>query len=189
MSIGFSDLSKLTMPFSYNRSFRRIHRVGAILFAIPLLLVIVSGVLLQLKKQVTWVQPPTMKGSTSELKISWEQILSEVKKIPDADVQSWDDIGRIDARPNRGLIKIRCKNNWEVQLDSSTAKVLSSRYRRSDWIESLHDGSFFSEWAKPTVFLANGLILLCLWLTGIYLWFLPIRSKMKQKKRLASKQQ
>ena len=141
------------------------------------------GILLQLKKQVAWVQPPTMRGSTNELKISWEQILRSVQAVPDANVQSWKDINRIDARPDRGLIKVRCAGDWEVQLDSATAEVLSSKYRRSDWIESLHDGSFFSEWAKPTIFLANGLALLCLWLSGIYLWYLPIWSKQKKKKR------
>ena len=174
------------MQFSFNRLSRRTHRLGAFLFAIPLLVVVVTGILLQLKKQIPWVQPPTMRGSTSELQISWDQILQEVKTVPDANVHNWKDIDRIDARPGRGLVKIRCKNDWEVQLDSANAHVLSSKYRRSDWIESLHDGSFFSEWAKPTIFLANRLVLLCLWFTGVYLWYLPIRSKQRKKKRLAS---
>jgi len=177
-------LKVLAMPYSVKTLSRRLHRWGAIFFAIPLLLVAITGVLLQLKKQIPWVQPPTMRGSTSELQITWEQIHNAVAAIPDAKVLSWKDVDRIDARPERGLIKVRCANGWEVQLDSVTTKVLSSKHRRSDWIESLHDGSFFSEWAKLTIFLANGLVLLCLWLTGVYLWYLPVGSRRKKKKRL-----
>jgi uncharacterized iron-regulated membrane protein len=56
-------------------------------------------------------------------------------------------------------------------------------HRRSDWIEQLHDGSFFSETAKLFVFFPNGLILLGLWLTGAYLWWLPIGAKQKKESR------
>lgn len=151
------------------------------MFAIPLLLVVATGLLLQLKKQLPWVQPPTQRGSEAVLKIGWDQILSSVREVPAAEVNSWDDVDRIDARPSRGVLKVRCKNGWEVQLDAKTAAVLSSEYRRSDWIEALHDGSFFSDWAKLTVFLANGLVLLGLWFTGVYLWYLPIQAKRRKR--------
>lgn len=170
------------MP-AFNRNIRRLHRWGAIVFAIPLLLVVVTGLMLQLKKQVPWVQPPTQRGAAAELKIGWDEILSSVAAVPEADVSSWDDINRIDARPSRGLLKVRCQNGWEVQLDAGDASVLSSKKRRSDWIESLHDGSFFSDWAKVTVFLANGIVLLGLWFTGVYLWYLPIQAKRRKNSK------
>lgn len=178
------------MP-AFNRNVRRLHRWGAILFAIPLLLVVVTGLLLQLKKQLPWVQPPTQRGSAAELKIGWDEILDTVKSVPDSGVEDWQDIDRIDARPSRGLIKVRCQNGWEVQLDGRSASVLSSAQRRSDWIEALHDGSFFSDWAKLTVFLANGIVLLGLWFSGVYLWYLPLRARSnnraRSKKRAQSK--
>ena len=174
-----SAITARSMP-AFNRNVRRLHRWGAIVFAIPLLLVVVTGLLLQLKKQIPWVQPPTQRGAEAELSISWDEILASVSAVPAADVASWDDVDRIDARPDRGLLKVRCKNGWEVQLDAVSAKVLSSELRRSDWIESLHDGSFFSDWAKITVFLANGLVLLGLWFTGVYLWYLPIQTKRRK---------
>ena len=40
---------------------RRIHYWAAIIAAAPLLVVVVSGILLQLKKDWTWVQPVTTR--------------------------------------------------------------------------------------------------------------------------------
>jgi hypothetical protein len=114
-------------------------------------------------------------------------VLDSVTAVDEADVSSWDDIDRLDDRPSKGVVKVRCKNNWEVQLDSNNGAVLSSAYRRSDLIESLHDGSFFSDYTKLYVFFANGLILFGLWLTGMYLWYLPIKARSKKKNRLAAK--
>jgi len=169
-----------------NRWSRKLHRWSGILVALPLLLVIVTGLMLQLKKQVAWVQPATKRGSKPELVVEWTQILESVQAVAESEVQSWDDIDRLDVRPTKGLVKVRCKNNWEIQLDSSTGAILSSAYRRSDTIESLHDGSFFSDFVKLYVFSANGFLLLGLWITGAWLWYLPIGARRKKKRRLES---
>ena len=71
-------------------------------------------------------------------------------------------------------MKIRGVNRWEVQLDATTGAVLSSTYRRSDLIESIHDGSWFHDRVKLWIFLPSGVVLLALWVTGMYLWILPI---------------
>lgn len=166
---------------------RKLHRWGAILIAVPTLLVISTGLLLQLKKEISWVQPPTAKGSNAGLTISWNEILSAVQSIEQVDIQSWEQIDRLDVRPAKGIVKVRCKNRWEVQLDANDAAVLSVAYRRSDLIESLHDGSFFSDYAKLYVFFANGVVLFILWLTGIYLWYLPIGARRRKKQRIATR--
>ena len=122
-----------------NRTTRKLHRWGAVVTAVPLLLVVLTGLLLQFKKQVAWIQPATKRGETEQLLISWDNVLDAAKATPAAEVESWKDIDRLDVRPSKGVIKIRCKNRWELQLDSSSGNVLSSAYRRSDFIESLHD--------------------------------------------------
>ncbi|MEM1448734.1 MAG: PepSY-associated TM helix domain-containing protein [Planctomycetota bacterium] len=152
---------------------RRLHRLGALLSALPVLVVIVSGVFLQVKKDWSWVQPPTQRGSTSELAIDWDTILASAAGVPEAGIESWDDVDRLDVRPGKGMLKVRAKSRWEVQLDASTGEVLQTSYRRSDLIESIHDGSFFGDAAKLWVFLPAAFVLLGLWLTGIYLWLLP----------------
>ncbi len=73
----------------------------------------------------------------------------------------------------RGIAKLLSRNRWEVQIDLHSGAVLQHAYRRSDLIESLHDGSWFHESAKYWIFLPAGLITLGLWLTGIYLFVLP----------------
>ncbi len=148
-----------------------------------MILVIATGLLLQVKKQVPWVQPPTAKGSGTMLNIDWERSLQLLQSYPESEVHSWADVDRIDVRPGKGVAKFRCKSRWELQIDTETNEALAWNYRRSDLIESLHDGSFFSDSAKLWVFLPNGLVLLGLWMTGLYLWWLPIGAKRKKKKK------
>jgi len=176
------------MAKSFNWWTRKLHRWGAVLIALPLLIVILSGLLLQVKKQVLWVQPKTVSGSGTDLKVAWSEILESAKKDPNAKVNDWDDISRLDVRPGKGLIKVQCESGWELQLDSGNGQTLASNYRRSDLIESLHDGSFFSDAAKLWLFLPNGIILFLLWITGAYLWYIPFKSKSVKAARQKRKQ-
>ena len=170
-----------------NKWTRKLHRWGAVLIAVPLLIVILTGLLLQLKKQLPWVQPPMQTGSVSEPVVDWATMVQACVADSQAGIKSWADIDRLDVRPDRGIVKVQAKNRWELQLDLGTGEVLSSTYRRSDLIESLHDGTFFSEPAKLWIFLPNGLILLGLWFTGVYLWYLPFLAKRRKQKKAKSK--
>src|SRR5262245_51363150 len=122
------------MPFNPRVFFRKTHRWGAVLIAAPFLLVVVTGCLLQLKKEIGWIQPPTKKGKAKEPSASFEQILAAVKTVPEAEVQGWGDVERMDVRPKDGIVKVQCKNRYEVQVDFQTAKVVQVEYRRSDLI-------------------------------------------------------
>ena len=176
------------MAIAWNRWTRKLHRWGAMLTVVPLLLVIATGLLLQVKKQVSWVQPKTETGSGQIPHIGWDQILSTTASVTAAEVETWADVDRLDVRPDKGLLKVRCKNNWEVQIDLNDGSILASNYRRSDIIESLHDGSFFSESVKLFVFLPTGVILLGLWSTGVYLWWLPLIAKRRKYNRIKQNQ-
>ena len=162
---------------------RDIHRWGSILIAIPVAVIIVTGVILQFKKESAWIQPATNEGSSSELLISFDEILVAAQNVPEAEVRSWDDIDRVDVRPGKGMLKVRCKNRWEVQLDTTTGEVLQVAYRRSDLIENIHDGSFFHDRVKLWLFLPTALVLSFLWMTGIYLFFLPYYAKWKKRRQ------
>jgi len=162
---------------------RDIHRWGSILVAIPVAVVIVTGVILQIKKESAWIQPRTQKGSTTEVSLSFEKILAAARNIPETKVSGWDDIDRLDVRPGKGMVKVRCKNQWEIQLDAKTGNVLQVAYRRSDLIESIHDGSFFHDRVKLWVFLPSAVVLGVLWLTGIYLFFLPYYAKWNKRRK------
>jgi uncharacterized iron-regulated membrane protein len=167
---------------------RRVHYWLSIVIALPFLVVLATGLLLQLKKQLTWVQPAEQRGSGKIPAVSFDQILEACRSVPEAGIESWDDIDRLDVRPGKGMLKVQGKNCWEIQLDAQTAKVLQVAYRRSDLIEAIHDGSWFHDYAKLGVFLPVAVLLLLMWVTGIYLFWLPIVVK-RRRRRAASVEQ
>jgi len=168
---------------SFTKWNRKIHRWGSIIALLPVGVILVTGIMLQLKKQSDWVQPPTVKGSGKELAIEFDEVLSIAKTVPEAAVSSWADIDRLDVRPGKGMLKVRAKNRWEIQIDTGSGEILQVAFRRSDFIESLHDGSFFFENAKLRIFLPSALILLLLWFTGLYLFLFPYKRRLKKQRR------
>jgi uncharacterized iron-regulated membrane protein len=169
------------------RLFRRLHYWGAAAAGIPIIVIICSGVLLQLKKQLSWVQPTEVRGSKGAPTVSFDQLLALAQAVPDAGVRTWDDIVRIEGRPQKGLIKLVSANDHEIQIDLVTGAVLHSAHRRSDLIESIHDGSFFHDNAKLWLFLPAALVLLGLWCTGLYLFLLPFLSRRRRRARLRAR--
>ena len=166
---------------SFNVLNRKVHYWASAIFAIPLLAIILSGLLLQAKKQSTWVQPAEQRGTGKVPVISLEQMLDQVKQVPDMNVAGWDDVNRIDFRPGRGVAKVWLQNGYEVQVDLGTGRVLQVAYRRSDLIESIHDGSFFAgDWTKLGLFLPTGLTLLLLWLGGAWMFWVPFSAKRRR---------
>jgi len=164
---------------------RKLHRLGAGLTALPVIVILVTGVILQLKKDVAWVQPSTQSGTGDHPTLSLERVLEIASSVPESDIRSWADIDRLDLRPGRGMVKVRAVNNWEIQVDTTTGEVLQVAYRRSDLIESIHDGSFFADAVKLWLFLPAGLIMVGLWLTGVYLWLLPYIIRRRRARKLS----
>ncbi|MEL7452781.1 MAG: PepSY-associated TM helix domain-containing protein, partial [Pseudomonadota bacterium] len=162
---------------------RKVHNWGSIIVAIPLIVMIGAGLLLMLKKEIDWIQPPTERGvSTSIPQLSIPDLFAAAQTVEEAEFVHWADLDRVDIKPDKGVIKFIGSNNWEVQVDTETGEVLSVAYRRSDLIERIHDGSFFASWTKLYLFLPAGVVLLGLWGTGLYLFFLP-HVKNYQKRR------
>ena len=145
------------------------------------MIILVAGIFLVLKKEIAWIQPPTLSGIESgELpEISFDDMVMAARDHPEAQIESWTDIDRIDLRVGKGIAKLRGNSGWEVQVDTKTGDVLSVAYRRSDLIEQIHDGSFFSDTVKLYVFLPTGIFLILMWGTGIYLFLLPRFRKKK----------
>jgi len=162
---------------------RRVHYWAAAAVALPMAVVIVTGLLLQVKKQFTWVQPKEHRGSALHPDFSFADLLERVQAVEDLGVSGWADVERLDVRPDRGVAKVILRNRWEVQVDLGTGDVLQTAYRRSDLIESLHDGSFFGgDWVRLGVFLPTGVVLLLLWLTGLRMFWIPFAAR---RRRLA----
>ena len=177
MSASFRKNSR-----KYSRS---IHLWLSLVIFIPVIIVIASGLLLQVKKEFDWIQPPTQKvqkGQNSAPTLPFEEVIDAVKQVPQVNLKTWDDIDRLDVRPGKGIIKVRGKNHWEVQLNAQSGDVLQVAYRRTDTIEAIHDGSWFFEDAKLLLFLPAALLLFVLWVTGLVMLYTTLKSKYRKKK-------
>jgi uncharacterized iron-regulated membrane protein len=162
---------------------RKAHYWMLIVVVLPSIVVFATGLLLQLKKQLPWVQPVEQRGTGQEPVIDMPQVLNLCRSAPAAGVREWSDIRRIDVRPSRGMMKVWTKTDHEVQIDAGTGRVLQVAYRRSDMIESLHDGSYFGDGTKLWTFLPSGIVLILLWASGVYLFWLPIMVKRRRPRR------
>ena len=169
---------------SFNVLNRKIHYWIGFAAALPLIVMIGSGLLLQAKKQWTWVQPAEVRGTGTTPVLDLEGVLASVKTVPGMNVQSWADVNRLDVRIGRGMAKVWLMNGYEVQVDLGTGAVLQTAYRRSDLIESIHDGSYFAgDWTKLGLFLPAGVVVLLLWLSGLWMWWVPFAAKRARARR------
>jgi len=171
---------------SFNTLNRQVHYWIGFAAALPLLVMIGSGLLLQAKKQWAWVQPAERRGTGTVPALDLEGILASLRTVPDMQVRDWDDVNRLDVRPGRGVVKAWLMNGYEVQVDLGTGRVLQTAYRRSDVIETIHDGSYFGgDWTKLGLFLPAGVTMLVLWVSGLWMWWVPFIAKRRRARRTA----
>lgn len=165
---------------------RFVHNWLSIIVVLPILLILITGILLVLKKDVDWIQPPTKKGqSIATPTLSMTDILAKVNATEQGRNLEWHEFERIEFKPSKGIVKFITSDLWEIQVDPTMGDILSVKKRRSDFIESLHDGSFFGSAMKYIMSLPSAIILLILCLTGLYMFFLPIVKKKSNKKKKA----
>ena len=169
-----------------NKTNRLVHRWATVLVAFPVFVMLITGMMLQWKKQSSWIQPPPQTGVATEPSIGFDRILRIARSVDDAGSNSWSDIDRLDVRPDKGIVKVRSTARWELQIDTQTGEVLQSALRRSDLIESLHDGSFFHASATLWVFFPSAIALTLMWATGIYMFALPYIARGRRRARAAA---
>jgi uncharacterized iron-regulated membrane protein len=176
------------------RWYRKIHRYIAVAAFFFLLMISVTGLLLIWKKNSGgYLLADSQKGSSTDLSqwLSFDSLctiaVTTLHESISPDLSS--TINRIDARPDKGMVKFVFEEHyWAIQLDCATGKVLHIERRRADFIENLHDGSFFDKFTggffKISYGTFVGLSLLLLTITGFFLWINPRRIRNKKKPRL-----
>ena len=165
----------------YRRISRHFHLWAALVILLPVLVVITTGILLQVKKEFDWIQPPTQKAEFQELTIGFDEVLRAASSVQEAQINNWEDIDRLDIRPDKGVIKVQSKNSWEIQISAVDASILQIAYRRSDTIEAIHDGSWFFDSARLWIFLPASIILLFIWLSGCVMLLTTLHSKYRKR--------
>ncbi len=166
------------------------HKWTGLFAGLILLMIAVTGFLLIVKKDYDWIQPPTQRGSEGQLAefITIEHLVDAVLAENHPDFQSADDIDRVDFRLSKRVHKVHSKHHHaEIQVDAVTGKVLSTDWRPSDLIESIHDGSFFAEWVHDYLMPVVAVALAFLVGSGVYLWLIPTLRKRRNKKKVAAK--
>jgi len=162
---------------------RKIHYWSTLFIALPILLVLVTGLLLQVKKQWTWVQPEEQRGTPTDSPITLAESVAIMTAHTEVGISDWEDIDRFDVRPSKGMMKVRLEDGREVQIDLSDGRILQIEHRRTDLIESLHDGSWFGgDVSKLGLFLPAGIILLGMWITGIWMFWAPIPIRRRRRR-------
>jgi hypothetical protein len=156
----------------------RFHLVASILAAVYIVVLSITGVLLNHKREwglmvepVKIIEPESVARRTPE---SLDQVvrwgLAERQRVtPDA---TFDDIRFIDYRPLNGYAKLRFQDEREVIVDVYEGRILSQADRLDVWVEHLHSGLLFGDdWVLLSD--AAGVLLILLSLNGLYLFALP----------------
>lgn len=169
------------------RVFRTIwllHRWLGATAGVVLLLTSITGILLLVKKDYAWIQPKTMQCAegTAEQLQPLAKVYEAVFALDLPQFQSEADIARIDFRPGKRLHKVISEHdNVEVQVCAVTLKTSGPNVRRSDWLESLHDGSWFGGFAHDRVMPLIAMILLFLASSGYIMWLYPKWKKWRKQ--------
>lgn len=168
---------------------RKVHHWIAPVLLIPLGIAIAAGLLLMVKKDFDWIQPPTQRGEVANQTpaMSFDELFSVAQSASELALNDWSDLARVDVKPGKGVVKFISQNDWEAQVDTNSGALLQVAYRRSDWIEALHDGSYFADWVKRYVFLPAGIGLLVLWASGLYLFVITRLARARKTRRTQAK--
>ena len=164
---------------------RKIHYWLSLWLALPMAVISITGLLLQFKKSLPWVQPPEQRRELALPLAEWPLLLQAAQAQPALEVHSWSDVERLELRPSKGLIKLIAKNGQEAQFDPASGQVLQVAPRRSDTIEALHDGSWFGDGVKFGWFATSALGLFLATLSGIWLFVEPYVMKARRRRRQA----
>ena len=176
-SIRVCDINMKSFKFFWTT-----HKWTGIILSSIFAVTSVTGFMLLLEKRVAWIQPTTLEGAAGGIEsfITNQKLFMIVLSLDHPEFQSLEDIDRVDFRPNKRIFKVRSKTFYEIQVDAVTGDVLNVSYRRSDFIETLHDGSFFAQWFHDWVMPVAACGLLFLLSSGLYLWLEP---KLRRRRR------
>lgn len=160
------------------RRLRSLHKWFGVLAAIFLLSLAVTGFLLANKSRFAWMRPPEREGQEItglEQTATLHQAAEAAFALGDPRLQTMKDIDRIDYRPKSNIFKVISKDGYlEVQVDGSTAKVLSSSFRNDQLSEDIHDLSYLGDWAHDWLLPLVAVALATLACTGFSMYVVPI---------------
>ena len=149
---------------------RNIHRKLSLYLFIPIGVILLSGIILQLRNQFEWIQPALIQGEAgTESLLGPNEIIQQLKI-------SKTDVDQIIYKPAKNNVSLRLKSGEEIQLDPESGKVLKRAIRRTNLLIDIHQGSIIGPLGQYGVYILSGFGLILLYLSGIYL-LVPKRKK------------
>lgn len=141
---------------------RKWHAYFGLIAALPMIVTSFTGVLLQLRSKIEWIQPSPVAITLEEGKpyLSVEEVLA---KFP-------GQVEGLGLRPGKGGYSLRLKNGNEVQIHPQTGELLKDSPRRSTLLIKIHEGSWMGPFGSLGIHFASGLILVFLIISGIFIF-------------------
>lgn len=142
---------------------RKWHAYLGLIAFLPLLATSLTGVLLQLRSKVEWIQPKPVAIVLEEGKpfIPLSEIL---KHYPKGMVE------RVMFRPGKSGYVIGLKGGDEVQIHPQTGEVFKSAPRLSTTLIKIHEGSWMGPFGTLFIHFSAGLIMVFLLISGVMIF-------------------
>lgn len=142
---------------------RKWHAYVGLAATLPLLFIVVTGLLLQLRNQFEEIQPKTltMKLEEGRTLLSMEEVVAKFEN---------GQVEQVIYRPEKGNYSVRIKGGNEVQMHPQTGEVLKNLPRRSGLLIDIHQGSWLGPVGQYGLHFGAGLSLLFLLFSGLLIF-------------------
>lgn len=144
-------------------SWRKWHRVVGLIILLPLVVVTVTGILLQLRNQFEYLQPATIKN-----KLDPKLALYSTEKL--LEEYGAKNVDQIIVKPGKGSLVVRLTNGDELQLHPHTGELLKRAQRRTNFLIELHQGSWMGPIGQYGIHFVSGLGLFFLIISGLVIY-------------------
>ena len=141
---------------------RKQHRYVALIIAVPLLFVTITGVILLYRNQFEWIQPKSVKSKLEDNRplLTLEEISSKVGP----------GVDQIIYKPSKGNLAVRMASGQEYQIHPQTGEVLKLAERRTGFLIELHQGSWLGPIGQLFIHGITGIGLAFLIYSGFMIW-------------------
>lgn len=169
-------------PGRWMQANRWLHLFGGLGVAVLVLLLSVTGVLLNHKRELGFMEEPFRSVDYEPQRrepMGLRRIAAlGIEGAGEPQIDAMKDIRFIDFRPSMGYAKVRFKNenSTEVIVNAYEGDVIQLSDRRDFFLERLHGGDKLGGlWGRRLID-ASGVVLILLTLNGLHLWIWPVWS-------------
>jgi len=153
---------------------RKYHRIISLIVALPLALIVLSGLILQLRQQFDFIQPKTitMEKNPGVRFLTIEEMIVASNEPP-------ENIDQIIFKPKKFHLAMRLVSGNEIQIHPQTGEILKNSPRYTNFLIDLHQGSFLGNWYQYLIVFPTGLALAFLLISGLLIY--PWRNLKREK--------